>query len=93
MNGDSHAGIHLPECLGGDVQPGKDAGGLGEDHRAGLLLRVDDALGRHVTPAEVLRQRAPNQLTIDTGIERFERDSLHGCVSEPPGSSDGSTET
>ena len=74
MYGDGDAGIELPERFGGDVETGDNAGRLGQNDRAGPLLGVDDALSGDIAPAEILRQRASNQLAVDPWIERLERD-------------------
>ena len=92
-HGDRHTGIELTESFRCDVEPGDDTGRLGQNDGVGLLLSVDDRLGRDIAPAEVFGERAPDQITLQASVERLEGNRLHGCGCGPPGSSEGSTET
>ena len=71
------AGIELTKRLGGDVDPGEDAWRLREDDAPGAHVGSDGRIRRHVSPAEIFGERAPDGLAIERRLERLERNRLH----------------
>jgi hypothetical protein len=62
--------IDLREGLARDGQPGDDQGRLGHEHAVRAHVRRYSRLGRHIAAADVLGQRAGNEVAICGRIQR-----------------------
>ena len=79
LRSNAQPGSSCENVFGGDVEAGDDARRLRQDDAARAQLGRHDRLGRHVAPAEILGQRAADDLAIERRIERLKRDRSHAA--------------
>src|SRR5690606_23122028 len=91
VHGDLHDRIELAEGLDRDVEAGHDTARLRQDDGACLLIAIDGRLGGDIAPAEILGQRAADQLAVDAWIQRLEGHALHATVSDANSSTGSAT--
>jgi hypothetical protein len=72
MYGEFGVGVALPERFTGEVDSREDASRFGEDDSPRSSIACHGSRRRDVAAADVLSQRAANQITVGVGGQRLE---------------------